>query len=394
MTRTLTAGQARRLAIAAQGLDRPRPSSPGRRHFRTLVDRLGVIQIDSVNVVARSHYLPPFARLGGYDPQVLDQAAWGRKPELFEYWGHMASFMPLDLQPQLRWRMDWYAERYRKRGISPQMHAMANRVLAEIRDRGAVTGGDFAEEKRTAGWWNWSVGKHTLEWLFATGVITTSTRVRFERHYDLTERVIPAEVLNRPTPSPVEAVKALILVGARAMGVATFADLKDYFRTPPDLSRAALAELVEAGALEPVTVRGWDRPAYLDPSARLSRRSCPGALLSPFDNLIWFRERTERLFGARFRIEIYVPEDLRVHGYYVLPFLLGESIAARVDLKSDRKAGVLRVQAAHLEPGGDEADVADALAAELEALAGFLGLSGVAVMKKGDLSAALSRRFD
>lgn len=393
MTRTLSAAQARRIAIAAQGLDRPRPSAAGRSHFRKVVDRLGVIQIDSVNVVARSHYLPHFARLGAYDPQVLDAAAWGRRPELFEYWGHMASFMPLEMQPLFRWRMDWYAERYRSRGVGPEMHAMAERVLSEIRARGPVTGGDFAEEKRTAGWWNWSVGKQTLEWLFATGVITTAHRVRFERHYDLTERVIPQAILDRPTPTPVEAVKALMLVGARAMGVATFADLKDYFRTPPDLSRAALSELVEAGDLTPVTVQSWDRPAWLDPGAVFSRRGCPGALLSPFDNMIWFRERTERLFGTRFRIEIYVPEDMRVHGYYVLPFLLGETIAARVDLKSDRQAGMLRVQAAHLEPGCDEGDVAAALGAELQALAGFLGLAGVAVMKKGDLSAALSRQF-
>ena len=395
MTRILTAGQARRLAIAAQGLARPRPDAPNRGHFRRLVDQLGVIQIDSVNVVARTHYLPPFARLGAYDPAILDQAVWGKRPEFFEYWGHMASFMPMRMQPLFRWRMAHYAGREFVMGDEGQspIKELAMTILAEIRQRGPVTGGDFAEEKRVAGWWNWSAGKRALEWLFAAGEISTSTRVRFERHYDLTERVIPSDILNAPTPTPVDAIKALMMIGARAMGVATLADLKDYWRTPPALSRQALAELVEDGALEPVSVQGWDRPAYLDPAATFGRKSAPGALLSPFDNLIWFRERTERLFGARFRIEIYVPQEKRVHGYYVLPFLLGEAIAARVDLKADRQAGVLRVQASHLEPGSDQAATASALAGELATLAGFLGLGGVAVMKKGDLSAALSGLF-
>ena len=396
MSRSITASQARCLAIAAQGLAGPRPLRPNRGHFRKMVDQLGVIQIDSVNVVARSHYLPPFARLGAFDPTHLEEAAWGKTPELFEYWGHAASLMPVAMQPLFRWRMDHYAGRDVFSGKMPtaSIRATAARILDVIKDRGPVTGGDFADEKRVAGWWNWSAGKRALEWLFAAGQITTTTRVRFERHYDLTERVIPAAILNAPSPTPLEAVKCLMMIGARAMGVATLADLKDYFRTPPALSRQALMELVEAGALEPVNVAGWDRQGYLNPSAVIGRKGSGGALLSPFDNLIWFRERTERLFGARFRIEIYVPQEKRVHGYYVLPFLMGQTIAARVDLKSDRQTGVLRVQASHLEPGSNQEATAAALARELTTLARFLKLDSVVIMKKGDLSAALAHHFD
>ena len=393
MSRDLSARQARRIALAAQGLAAARAERPvTRRHIRKLATELGVIQIDSVNVLARTHYLPAFSRLGPYSRSLLEDEAWGKRPSLFEYWGHEASLLPMAMQPLFRWRM-------RARGASGKGHrgkfareqrAYIDGVLAEIERRGPVTGGDFAEGPRKAGWWNWSNGKQALEWLFGAGLITVKTRRGFERVYDLTERVIPRAILNQPTPTDAEAQRALLTIAARAMGVATEGDLRDYFRLPVADTKARLAELVEAGSLRPVRVEGWRQDAYLAPDAKAPRRLGASALLSPFDNLIWRRERTERLFAARIRLEIYTPAARREHGYYVLPFLLGEAIAARVDLKADRAARRLMVQAAHLEPGADVGAAAPALAAELHAMAGWLGLDEVAVSQKGDLAAALT----
>jgi len=395
MTRDLSAAQARRIAIAAQGLAEPRPAGDiGRRQLKKLADRLGVIQIDSVNVVSRTHYLPGFSRLGPDPRELLETEAWGRKPSLFEYWGHEASLMPLAMQPLFRWRMD-AARDGEGTWAGIARFARENRdyvdaVLKRIETEGPVTGGDFAEGPRGApGWWSWSKGKHALEYLFWAGLITTKTRRSFERVYDLTERVIPPPIYNQPTTSIDEAQRALLTIAAQAMGVATETDLRDYFRMPVAATRARLAELVEEGALEPVTVKGWRQPAYLHPAARLPRKVDAAALLSPFDNLIWFRDRTERMFGTRIRLEIYTPAEKREHGYYVLPFLQGNAITARVDLKADRQAGVLRVQSAHGEPWTDEGVTAPALAAELRVMAGWLGLGDVEVVGKGDLAEAL-----
>ena len=396
MTRTLSASQARRIALAAQGLAAPKTGKPvTARTFRGVVDRLGVLQIDSVNVFVRTHYAPAFARLGPYDPALLDKAAWGRKPWLFEYWGHVASLMPVELQPLFRWRME-HGRQNRRSGetsaFAAQNRAYIDQVLAEIARRGPVTGADFAPEgPRKSGWWNWSEGKRALEWLFRAGEITIKTRRGFERVYDLTERVIPPAILAAPTPSEADAKRELVLISARAMGVATVADLADYFRILQADAKARAEELVETGALERVDVKGWRGPVYLASGASLPRRATGAALLSPFDNLIWRRERTERVFAVRYRIGIYTPADQREHGYYVYLFLLGETIAARVDLKADRQAGKLLVQAAHLEPGADEAATAVALAAELRLAALWQGLGEVAVMKKGGLATALSR---
>ncbi|HEY3890249.1 MAG TPA: crosslink repair DNA glycosylase YcaQ family protein, partial [Caulobacteraceae bacterium] len=266
-------------------------------------------------------------------------------------------------------------------------------VLTRIEREGPLSGGDFAEGPRTAGWWNWSDGKRALEWLFAAGLITVKTRRGFERFYDLTERVIPRAVMAQPTPSEPEAHRALLTVAARAMGVATETDLRDYFRMPVAETRARLAELVEDAALTRVRVQGWRQDAYLAPGAKAPRRSAASALLSPFDNLIWYRDRTMRVFNARIRLEIYVPGPKREHGYYVLPFLLGDAIAARVDLKSDRAGKRLLVQAAHLEPGADPAAVAPALAAELRTMAGWLDLDEVTVAPRGDLATALGQEL-
>lgn len=351
--------------------------------------RLGALQIDSVNVVARSHYLPPFARLGPYPRALLEREAWGKKPSLFEYWGHAASLMPIELQPLLRWRMA-RAEAGEVWSGMAAARGYAEQVLAEIEKRGPVTGGDFAEGKRTPGWWNWSRGKSALEWLFYCGRITTRTRRGFERVYDLTERVLPSAIVNAPTPREEDAHRALLVIAARAMGVADEADLRDYFRMPAAETRARLAELVEDGALRRVSVEGWSKPGYIAAGAKLSRRVADGALLSPFDNLIWRRERTERLFGARVRLEIYTPSEKREHGYYVLPFLMGETITARVDLKADRAARTLLVQAAHREAGADAGEVAPALAAELGLMARWLELDEVRVVRRGDLAAPLA----
>jgi len=394
----LTARQARRIALHAQGLSRPRRhAEPGARHLKRLADDLGVIQIDSVNVLARTHYLPGFSRLGPYPRETLEREAWGKKPSLFEYWGHECSLLPVDSQPLFRWRM----ERARAGdGTWPGLARFARErgdyieeVLRRIDREGPVTGGDFADAPRQAGWWSWSHGKHALEWLFWAGLITTRTRRGFERVYDLTERVLPARVMNAPTPDEPEAHRELLRRAAAALGVATEGDLRDYFRMPVAETKARLAELVEAGELAPVTVQGWKQAAFLATGAKAARADSAAVLLSPFDNLIWRRERAERLFGVKIRIEIYTPAAKRQHGYYVLPFLQGEAITARADLKADRAAGVLRAQSVHLEPHAQAGDVAGPLAAELRLMAGWLGLSEVTVHGRGALAAAVEQEL-
>tara|TARA_R110002167_G_scaffold22612_3_gene80919 strand:- start:346 stop:1545 length:1200 start_codon:yes stop_codon:yes gene_type:complete len=393
----LSAAQARRIALAAQGFGSARPEAATARHLRKTARDLGVIQIDSVNVVSRTHYLPAFSRLGAYPREMLEAEAWGRRPGLFEYWGHEASLLPLENQPLFRWRM---ARAEAGEGLwsgtarfGRERRDYIDGILVEIEKRGPVTGRDFAIGPRGApGWWSWSDGKRALEWLFWAGKITTATRRGFERVYDLTERALPTAIIDHPTPDPVEAQRDLLRISARAMGVATAADLRDYFRLPLADARARIAELVEAGELVPVAVEGWDKPAFLDPGCRKPRRITARALLSPFDNLIWFRERTERLFGVRVRLEIYTPAHKRVHGYYVLPFLQDEAITARVDLKADRKAGVLRVQAAWREPDAD-GETSAALAEELRLTARWLGLARVEVAGHGDLATALAERL-
>ena len=392
---SLSAGEARRIALAAQGLADPRPEAAlGRAQLVKTLDRLGVVQIDSVNVLSRTHYLPFFSRLGAYPRELLDQAAWGRPRRMAEYWGHEAALIPVERHPLFRWRME-----DARRGVGTwkgvarflkERRDLVERALQEVRDRGPISAAELElGEARTGGWWGWSDAKRALECLFWAGELTTATRRgAFERVYGLPEKVLPRAVVEAPTPPRDEAQRQLILFAARAMGVATEGDLRDYFRMPVEGFRARVAELVEDGALAPVTVKGWRQGAYLAPGARRPRRAAARALLSPFDNLIWFRDRTQRLFGVRVRLEIYTPAHKREHGYYVLPFLEGEAITARVDLKADRKAGVLVVQAAHAEPGATAATPAR-LAAELRLMAGWLGLSSVRVEKRGGLAEAL-----
>ena len=382
---TLSAAMARRVALAAQGFARPRPVlPPSANQALRQIERLGLVQIDSVSAVVRSHYLPLFSRLGPYPCGLLDRLAYdGRRRRLFEYWGHEASLIPVRLQPMLRWRM---ARAATGRGTYEQLAAFwrerrgyVEAVLAEVRARGPLGAGELAGGSRgPGGWWGWSDGKTALEFLFWAGLVTTATRRGFERIYDLPERVLPQPVLALPTPEPASAQRALLLHAAQALGVATARDLRDYFRLDAADVPARLAELVEAGQLLPVTVAGWVQPAYLDPAARVPRRVDARALLSPFDSLVWERERTERIFGFRYRLEIYTPAHKRTHGYYVLPFLLGDRLVARVDLKTDRHAGCLRVLATHVEPGADERTVAGPLGEELRLMAAWLGLERVA----------------
>jgi uncharacterized protein YcaQ len=395
MTEKLSAKTARRMALAAQGFGKARPATPGRRHVLSTIDTLGLLQIDSVNVVSRSHYLPLFSRLGDYPRALLEDAAWGKKPVLAEYWGHEASLMPRELHPLFRWRMEdartgvgvW-------KGVAKFLDThpdLIAKALDEIRRRGPLSAGELeiGAKKGPGGWWGWSESKRAVECLFWAGELTTATRrTGFERVYGTPEQVLPAAILDTPTPSREDAHRALLARAAKAMGVATERDLRDYFRMGPAESRARIAELVEEGVLTPAKVEGWEQTAYVADGAARPRKIEARALLSPFDNLIWFRERTERIFDARIRLEIYTPAHLRTHGYYVLPFLQGETLTARVDLKADRKAGRLLVQAAHAQPAADDETPA-ALAAELRLMAGWLGLGDVEVKPSGDLAGAL-----
>lgn len=390
----ISAREARRIALAAQGFADRRPAAPGKRHLLKTIEQLGVVQIDSVNVVSRTHYLPLFSRLGAYPRPLLEEIAWGKRPALVEYWAHEASLLPAATHRLLRWRMDdaragvgtWT-------GIAKFLRShgeFIDKCLAEIETRGPIPASELSlGAKGTGSWWGWSEGKRALECLFWVGDLTTATRRgTFERVYGLPEKVLPKAALADPPPRE-EAQRELLRIAARALGVATERDLRDYFRMGVAETKARLAELVDAGDLVPVKVKGWDNGAYLDSRARRPRKITANALLSPFDNLIWFRERTERLFGTRVRLEIYTPAHKRVHGYYVLPFLQGEAITARVDLKAERKKGLLMVQAVHAEPSANAATPA-LLAIELQLMAGWLGLDRVEVAPKGDLAGALA----
>jgi hypothetical protein len=391
----LPAALARRIALAAQGFADPRPAGAvDGRQLRRMTSRLAVLQIDSVNVLSRAHYLPAFSRLGPYPRATLDDLA-DRRRELFEYWAHEASLLPVRLHPHLRWRMAAAEEHAWGSMVRIQRErpGFVSEVLERVRETGPLKASDLAEPRpdRPGSMWNWHAGKVALEWLFYSGVVTTRGRTAgFERVYDLTERVLPAAVLRAPTPEPTDAVRELVRTASHALGVATERDLRDYFRLRPPAARAAIAELADAGELVPVQVSGWGAPAWLHPQARRPRWVRARALVSPFDSLVWERPRVERIFGFRYRLEIYTPAAQRVHGYYVLPFLLDDRLVARVDLKADRQAGVLRVQSAFAEEGVDRAEVTAALAEELALMAGWMQLGAVVVGERGDLAAELA----
>ncbi|MBP0617445.1 winged helix-turn-helix domain-containing protein [Jiella mangrovi] len=378
----ISASEARRIALTAQGfngLDRDGTASLAK--LRQTIFRLGLLQIDSVNVLVRAHYLPLFSRLGGYDRSLLDKIMVERPRRFFEYWGHEASLLPVDCQPLLRWRM----ERARAgKGVWGRLEPFAttrrseaDALLERIANEGALASSDIAGAATEKGMWVWSEAKHALEWLFWAGLVaSTHRRGSFERVYDLPERVLPRKVLEVPTPAPVDAQRQLLALAARALGIATAADLRDYYRLPATDLAEPLRQLVEDGTLTPVKVRGWPQQAYLHASAKAGRKLAGAALLSPFDPLIWHRPRTERLFDFRYRLEIYTPQHKREHGYYVLPFLLDGALVARVDLKADRHKGTLVVQQASLEPGAP-AHAVEALLTELRRMAAWLELPNV-----------------
>jgi uncharacterized protein YcaQ len=368
---SISGSAARRIALAAQGFADPAPS--GRvdlRHIRRGLGRVGVLQIDSVNVLVRSHELPLFSRLGPYPRGALTDLA-ERQRELFEYWGHMASFVPVRFHPLLRWRMA--GARTHSFRVVQQLQrerpGYVEAVLAEVADRGPIAASELSDPGKKQGpWWGWAYGKSVLEWLFYTGDVASAGRGRnFERLYDVPERVLPADVLAMATPNIEEAHRTLLLKSARWLGIGTARDIADYFRIGVNEAKPRLVELVGADELVPVRVDGWRQPAFLHPEARVPRRIEARALLSPFDSLVWERSRTERVFGMRYRIELYTPAAKRVHGYYVLPFLLGDELVARVDLKADRKQSTLRVLGAHLEKAHVDPLRAKAVFAELDA---------------------------
>jgi uncharacterized protein len=394
---------ARRAVLAAQGFGAARPSGPvTRRHLVRTLDRIRLLQLDSVNVAVRAHYMPLFSRLGRYQRALVDDAAWAhtaRRPRLLvEYWAHEASLLPVADWPLLRSkakREGWWRH---YAVLVDSRPGLVDDVLAAVKELGPVgageletaLGGPAGRRPPGASWWERSEVKRICEYLFGIGALTTGTRRHFQRLYDLPERVLPPDVLAAPAPAEDEAARALTRRAAAALGVATESDLRDYYRIGPEPSRRAVAELVEAGELEPVEVRGWRQPAYRVPGTPVPRRVSGRALLCPFDPLIWERARTERIFGFRYRIEIYVPEPKREYGYYVFPFLLDGELVARVDVKADRRAGVLRVPGAFAEPGVDVIRVAAELAAELREMADWLELDGVLVGERGDLASLLA----
>jgi uncharacterized protein len=390
----ISAAAARRAAIAAQGfLDRTPTGVPTHRHLHRVLQRTRLLQLDSVAVLARAHYLPLFSRLGAYPTALLDQAAWGRKPALFEYWAHEASLLPMDMHRLFRWRMQDATAGIK---LWPHLaefgrdeHRYVARVLADIAANGPTAASSLEGPKGEGGWWGWSPAKRALEFLFWTGQLTTATRQGFERVYDLPERVLPAAILAAPTPSRADAQRDLLRLAAAALGVATAGDLRDYFRLAPADAAPRIAELVDAGELIPVSVEGWAQRAYAHNQAAWPRRSNAASLLAPFDPLVWDRTRTERLFGFRYRLEIYTPAAKRVHGYYVLPFLLGDRLVARVDLKAHRAENRLAVLAAHHEHHAP-ADTAAHLAIALRSMAQWLGLADVTVSPSGDLAPVLA----
>lgn len=396
-THRLSAAQARRIAVAAQGFSEPRPAGPiTRAHLKRLISRIQVLQLDSVSVAVRAHYAPVFSRLGPYDRDVLDRAAWGPRSArlLAEYWAHEAALMAVDDWPLLRWRMRQYRHGRWGSHIVKANPQLADDIVAALAELGPSTAGQIeahlaAEPRRKKGtWWTRSDTKWVAEALFASGRLTTATRVGFARHYDLVERVLPASVLAREVDDE-EAVRELTLRAATALGVATEADLRDYFRLSAQQVKPAVADLLAAGEIERIDVEGWPAPAYLRTGRAVPRSDRGTALLCPFDPLIFFRPRVERLFGFHYRIEIYTPAAKRQYGYYVWPLLMDGQLVARVDLKADRAGDTLRVMGAFGEPHTPRPRMVEALAGELRSMASWLGLGGFRVATRGDLAADL-----
>lgn len=392
MTTSISAASARRIALAAQGFGRPRPAEVGTRQLNLLLGRLGLLQIDSVNVLERSHYLPVFARLGAYDKALLDRLTLTRGAPYLEAWAHVASFVPRDTWPLWAWRR---TDARAKHHADPDGWAHANRTTldwlrAELAEKGPLAASQIEHESNRprGAWWDWNDVKLGLEHLFHWGDVVSAGRRGFERVYDLADRVLPADLITTEVERA-DAQRELTARAVSSLGIGTVRDIADYYRLPVAATKAALADLADAGRVVPVAVDGWRAPAFLDPEARGPRRIETAALLSPFDPVVWERDRTERMFGFRYRIEIYTPAPKRVYGYYTLPALVDEAIVGRVDLKNDRQAGVLRVQSAWREPDAPP-DAAERLVPVLRELAAWQRLGEIAVVDRGDLARDLA----
>ena len=387
----LTLAQARRMAITATGLGLPRPTeSVDADHYRKTLGHTGVIQLDSVNVLARAHYLPFFSRLGAYPRHLLDRWLWTSQ-ELFEYWGHERSLMPIRHRPLLVHRMRDTARGWIE-SVNYDNPEYVQQVRREVAEKGPLRVSDLSEPGKSGGsWWGHNMGKRAMEWLFWKGAVTVADRPNFIRSWDLPERVHPAWVLDEPAVEGPEARRRLLRLAVERCGVGTAAELADYYRIGMWPARKALSDLVTSGEIKEVEVEGWSEPAYLHSDAVLPRQVGGRTLLSPFDPLAWHRPRLERLFDFRYRIEIYIPRPKRIHGYYVLPFLLEDKMVARVDLKLDRRAKRLLVLGSFGEPDIATERVCRELGAELVDLAEWLGAGEVSVSPNGDLASPLSQ---
>jgi uncharacterized protein YcaQ len=383
---SLSASQARRIALAAQGFGAAPPATVGTRQLNLGIQRLNLLQLDSVNVFERSHYLPLFARLGAYDRAQLDRLAFSPQSQYTEYWAHQAAIIPLEDWPLFRWRMEFYRARHGRDGSWGAANGqMMDWLRAELADKGPLPASKIEHESnvRRGPWWGWSDVKLGLETLWFQGDVATAGRTRFERSYGLTEQVVPARLLEVDMPRA-DAIRELVRRSVRALGIGTVSDIYDYYRMRNDDTKQALAELVEAGEVVPVTVAGWDRPAFMDPAARIPRRIETTALLSPFDPVVWERDRALRMFGFHYRIEIYTPAPKRVYGYYTLPLLIDENVVGRIDLKSDRQNGVLRVQSAWREEGSNPDPLR--VVPLLRRIADWQGLGDIVVADRGDFA--------
>jgi len=384
--RKLTRDQARRAVLGAQGFSRSRPG--GRvdaRHFRRLFSEIGLLQLDSVNVLERSHYLPVFSRLGSYDKAALDRYTVD-SGEVFEYWGHAASLLPAELYPYMRHKMAGFRPWHRVQALMEDHPEYIEAVYDEIVERGPITVSDLTDPgSRKGTWWGWGEGKTALEWLFGVGRITGYRGANFARFYDLPERVIAPEHLRAPAVPEQDAYRHLLRLAAEHFALGTATELADYYRLNMPKARPVIADMANRGELVEVEVPGWDGPVYADPGMSIPRRIEGISLLSPFDPIVWERDRADQLFDFHYRIEIYTPKPKRVYGYYVLPVLLDGELVGRVDLKADRQAGTLRVQGAYVEPGRDVPPVGSALGPELDTMAEWLGLEVVAKPRRGNL---------